>query len=59
MSAERLPDWLEHIRRAATDACGFVQGLDKQAFLTDVRTQRAVVMSLLIVGEAAARVMDH
>jgi hypothetical protein len=29
MSAERLPDWLEHIRRAATDACGLVQGLDE------------------------------
>jgi len=26
----RLPDYLEHIRQAATDACGFVEGLEKE-----------------------------
>ena len=42
------------------DAVNFTSGMDREAFLADLRTQRAVVMSLMIVGEAAARVLaDH
>ena len=59
MSRERLADYLEHIRRAASDACSFVDGMDKSVFDGDVRTQRAVVMSLIIMGEAATQVMDQ
>ena len=59
MSANRLADYIEHIRQAAGDACQFVQGMDKEGFLVDRRTQRAVVMSLVIVGEAATKVMDQ
>jgi uncharacterized protein with HEPN domain len=59
MSVKRLADYLEHIRQAAGDACQFVQGMDKVGFLGDRRTQRAVVMSLVIVGEAATKLMDH
>ena len=59
MSANRLADCIEHIRQAAGDACQFVQGMDKEGFLVDRRTQRAVVMSLVIVGEAATKVMDQ
>jgi uncharacterized protein with HEPN domain len=59
MSADRLADYLDHIRQAAADACDFVQGMDKAVFMADVRTQRAVVMSLIIVGEAATKVMEQ
>ena len=59
MSQEnRLPDYLEHMRQAAADACGFVAGMDKAGFVADKRTQQAVVMSLVILGEAATKVMD-
>lgn len=58
MSESRLADYLEHMQQAATDACGFVDSLSKEAFLTDKRTQQAVVMSLIIIGEAATKVMD-
>ncbi|QXP88101.1 HepT-like ribonuclease domain-containing protein [Methylococcus capsulatus] len=58
MSGNRLPDYLEHIQQAATDACGFVEGLSKDDFLTDKRTQQAVIMSLIIIGEAATKVME-
>lgn len=58
MSGSRLDDYLEHMRRAASDACGFVQGMDKPAFIADKRTQQAVVMSLVIIGEAATKLMD-
>lgn len=59
MSSARLADWLEHMQQAATDACAFVHGLDREHFLADKRTQRAVIMSLVIVGEAATKVMDR
>ena len=54
----RLPDYLDHIQRAAADACSFVEGLAKDDFLADRRTQQAVIMSLIIIGEAATKVMD-
>jgi len=59
MSESRLPDYLDHMQQAATDACNFVEGLGKDDFLTDKRTQQAVIMSLIIVGEAATKVMDR
>jgi uncharacterized protein with HEPN domain len=37
---------------------GFLEGMAKDAFLADKRTQQAVIMSLIIIGEAAAKVMD-
>lgn len=58
MSESRLADYIEHIHLAAQDACAFVDGLDKAGFLEDKRTQQAVVMSLIIMGEAASKVMD-
>ena len=51
--------YLDHIRDAATDACAFVSGFSREEFLTDKRTQKAVVMSLVIIGEAAAKLMDR
>ncbi len=58
MSENRLPDYLDHIKQAATDACGFVEGMSKVDFINDKRTQQAVVMNLIIIGEAATKVMD-
>jgi len=58
MSRNRLPDYLDHIQQAASDARAFVEGLAKDDFLADKRTQQAVVMSLIIIGEAATKVMD-
>jgi uncharacterized protein with HEPN domain len=58
MNESRLCDYLDHIQEAATDACGFLEGLHKNDFLKDRRTQQAVIMSLVIVGEAATKVMN-
>ncbi len=58
MSENRLPDYIDHIQQAATDVCSFVDGLAKADFLSDKRTQQAVIMSLIIIGEAATRVME-
>src|ERR1700691_3492285 len=39
MTEDRLPDYLEHIRQAAEDALLFVDGMSKENFLEDRRTQ--------------------
>lgn len=58
MSENRLPDYIDHIEQAAADARSFMEGLAKDDFLADKRTQQAVIMSLIIIGEAATKVMD-
>ena len=58
MSENRLPDYLDHIQQAAADARSFVEGLAKDDFLADKRTQQAVIMNFIIIGEAATKVMD-
>lgn len=40
MSTSRLPDYLGHIRQAAMDAIGFIEGMGKDDFLADRRTSR-------------------
>jgi uncharacterized protein with HEPN domain len=59
MTDDRLADYLRHIRQAAEEACGFVEGLRKEHFLTDKRTQNAVLMCMMVIGEAATQVMDR
>ena len=59
MSASRLPDYLDHMRQAVADAQSFTEGMAQADFLQDKRTQQAVVMSLIVLGEAATKVMDQ
>jgi hypothetical protein len=33
MNESRLIDYIDHIQQAATDACGFVEGVTKGGFL--------------------------
>jgi uncharacterized protein with HEPN domain len=58
MNSPRLRDHLGHMLVAAREVVEFVEGLDREAFMADRRTQQAVVMNLLIIGEAAAKIMD-
>jgi len=55
MIDNRLPDYLEHMQQAAADACGFVEGLSKDDFLKDKRTQQAVIMNLIIMARPPRR----
>lgn len=59
MKKNRLSDYLEHIIQASTNACEFVEGLDKEHFMADKRTQQAIIMNLIIIGEAAGKIMDE
>lgn len=60
MSADnRLPDYLQQMVQGSTDAVTFTEGMDEATFLEDLKTQRAVVMCLMIVGEAASRIVTE
>ena len=59
MTIDRLPLWLEQMHEAASQALAYVEGMDKAAFVTDKRTQQAVVLNLLVIGELAAKLLEH
>jgi uncharacterized protein with HEPN domain len=59
MTSGRLGDYLAQMRTATADAISFVEGMRKDEFLADKRTQHAVVMSIIILGEAATRIMEN
>ena len=59
MTVNRLPDYLEHMRQAIADAQTFTEDMVQADFIKDKRTQQAVVMSLIVLGEAATKVMDQ
>nr|WP_316638696.1 DUF86 domain-containing protein [uncultured Roseateles sp.] len=60
MSESRLTDYLDHIIEAARQACSYTAGLSKEEFLADKRTQQAVILNLVIIGEAATKLLkDH
>jgi uncharacterized protein with HEPN domain len=58
-SAPRLADYLTHMREAAMLARTHVDGMSKAVFLTDKRTQQAVILNILVIGEAATRIAQH
>ena len=58
MTSSRLPDYVAHMRQAIADAQSFTEGMAQLDFEQDKRTQQAVVMSLIVLGEAATKVMD-
>jgi len=58
VSENRLTDYRDHMQQAATDACSFVEGMSKGTLLADKRSQQAVIMSLIIIGEAVTKVME-
>jgi len=54
--AQRLADLLLHMDHAASEALVFVEGMDKDDFMDDRRTQQAVLMCLVVLGEASTKI---
>lgn len=50
---------LGQMLEATRQAQEFVEGLGREEFLADKRTQQAVTLNLIIIGEAASRLMDR
>ena len=59
MTIDRLPLWLEQMHEAARQALAYVDGMDKDGFVADKRTQQAVVLNLLVIGELAAKLIEQ
>lgn len=57
MNFNRLPDHLERMREAAQQALAYVEGYEKPDFMEDKRTQQAVVLNLILIGEEATKVL--
>ncbi len=58
MSESRLPDYLDQMLEAALQACNYVEGMRKEDFLADKRTQQAVILNLIILGEVATKLLQ-
>lgn len=52
----RLGDYLSHMLEAISLTRAFTEGMDRQTFLDDKRTQQAVILNLLTLGEAASHI---
>lgn len=57
MSISRVPDYLDHMLEAAIQACAYVEGLTKAEFLEDKRTQQAVILNLILIGEESTKLL--
>jgi uncharacterized protein with HEPN domain len=59
MSHRGPADLIGHMHEAAGQACGYVEGMALDVFLQDKRTQQAVIFNLMILGEAATRLLKE
>lgn len=59
MTAGRLSEYLDRMHDAAEKASAFLVDIPEEHFLSDERTQMAVIMALVLIGEAAGRIMTH
>jgi uncharacterized protein with HEPN domain len=59
MTSLRLSNYILHMQEACSDVVNYMEGLDKESFMSDKRTQQAVIMNLVILGEAATKIMEH
>ena len=59
MTAYRLPDYIDHMLEGVELACSYVEGMPKEDFLEDKRTQQAVVLNLIVIGEVATKILKE
>lgn len=58
--AQRVNDYLAHMLEALRLVVTYTEGLSKADFVADKRTQQAVILNLITIGEAASRIFsDH
>ena len=55
----RLDDYIEHIQDAAKRLCGYLAGMSKEEFTQDRKTQDAVILNILVIGEAASQILQE
>lgn len=55
----RQHDYLEHILDAIRLARSYIEGLSKDDFLADRKTQQAVILNVVVIGEAATQLANE
>ncbi len=55
----RAVDYVQHIVDAIAQVNDYVGNLSKDNFLLDKRTQHAVILNLIVMGEAATQITDE
>ena len=55
--SRRIPDRILDIREALANAKNDIGALTKEQFMLDGKTQRAVIESVIVIGEAANNIM--
>lgn len=56
MNPNRLDDYLGHMLESAQLACSYVEGSNREVFAADRRTQQAVILNVIVLGEAATKI---
>lgn len=60
MTESRLVDYLDQLHESASLACSYIEGLSKAEFLKDKKTQQAVILNIIVIGELATKLSrDH
>lgn len=59
MSAPGASELLAQMLDATVQAASYTDGMARDEFLADKRTQQAVILNLVIIGEAATKLMDR
>ena len=59
MSVPPPDELIAHMLDAALQSVTYTDGMDKADFLADKRTQQAVILNLIILGEAATKLIDR
>ncbi len=61
--SSRMPlrhnDYLDHILESSSLIRSYVEGFTKADFLADKRTQHAVILNIVVIGEAATKLSDE
>ena len=55
MKGDRRADYLAHTIDAARVAMSYAEDMEKPQFLSDRRTQQAVLLNIMVIGEAATQ----
>lgn len=55
----RIPEYLDHMLEALKLARNYVEGFSKENFLADKKTQQAVILNIMVIGEAAIQILDE
>lgn len=58
MTENRIITYIEQMQESVYLACSYIDGMAKPDFLADKKTQQAVVLNLLVLGETATKILQ-